>query len=131
MNKHILMLGLAVTLLCLASLPSVEADGLLNRICEKCNYCKTDPNCDGCQRCGECSSRSQVWSIGIYIKNTIETVFCREDADSARKVKMRLVAEKDAPKGVAFVVARMETASRVARIIKLGVGGGRKSTFKF
>merc|ERR1711884_995223 len=59
MNKHILMLGLAVTLLCLASLPSVEADGLLNRICEKCNYCKTDPNCDGCQRCGECSSRSQ------------------------------------------------------------------------
>ena len=46
---------------------------------------------------------------------------CREDADFARKVKMRLVAETDAPKGVAFVVARMEKASRVARIIKLGV----------
>merc|ERR1712156_105568 len=81
MNKHILMLGLAVTLLCLASLHTVEADGLLNRICEKCNYCKTDPNCDGCQRCGECSSRSQRG--------------CR----FARKVKTRLVVEKDAPKG--------------------------------
>ena len=34
---------------------------------------------------------------------------------------MRMVAETDAPKGVAFVVARMETASRVARIIKLEV----------
>ena len=46
---------------------------------------------------------------------------CREDADFARKGKMRLVAEKDAPKGVAFVVARMERVSRVARIIKLEV----------
>ena len=46
---------------------------------------------------------------------------CREDADFARKVKMRLAAETDAPKGVAFVVARMERVSRVARIIKLEV----------
>merc|ERR1712026_633529 len=112
MNKYILMLGLAVTLLCLASLPSVEADGLLNRICEKCNYCKTDPNCDGCQRCGECSSRSQRGCR-----------FCK-------KVKMRLVAEKDAPKGVAFVVARMEKVSRVARIIKLGVKHRKKIVLK-
>ena len=55
---------------------------------------------------------------------------CREDADFARKVKMRLVAEKDAPKGVAFVVARMEKASRVARIIKLGVKYRKKIVLK-
>ena len=55
---------------------------------------------------------------------------CREDADFARKVKMRLVAEKDAPKGVAFVVARMETALRVARIIKLRVKYRKKIVVK-
>ena len=55
---------------------------------------------------------------------------CREDADFARKGKMRLVAEKDAPKGVAFVVARMERVSRVARIIKLRVKYRKKIVLK-
>ena len=43
---------------------------------------------------------------------------------------MRMVAEKDAPKGVAFVVARMEKVSRVARIIKLGVKHRKKIVLK-
>ena len=39
---------------------SVGSSGFLDRLCEKCSYCKTDPNCDGCAKCSQCKSRSQV-----------------------------------------------------------------------
>ena len=64
MNKYILLLG--VVLSCLVSVSLAQKDeggnspGFLDKLCEKCQYCKTDPDCNGCAKCNECKSRSQV-----------------------------------------------------------------------
>lgn len=46
-----LVLGLAVQ--------SSQAGKTLDDICEKCDYCRSDPGCEGCQQCGQCESRKQ------------------------------------------------------------------------
>ena len=51
------------TLLVLAVYLCKEAEGkspFLDDLCEKCDYCKTDPACEGCEQCEQCESRKQV-----------------------------------------------------------------------
>ena len=64
-------LSLCVSILLLMAVSTVSAqrkknavDKFLDNICEKCNYCKIDPKCDGCEKCSQCTSRSQV---GIFL----------------------------------------------------------------
>ena len=67
MKSKVLLLGL--TLATILTFSQAQEDkkeasggssGFLDRLCEKCSYCKTDPNCDGCAKCSQCQSRSQV-----------------------------------------------------------------------
>ena len=74
MNKYLLMLSvlLMVMLVGVHAQAGVSSSpgssGFLDRVCEKCSYCKTDPNCDGCAKCADCASRSQVSTKIIFSK---------------------------------------------------------------
>merc|ERR1712109_383823 len=55
MNKS---LYLCVTVIVLVVLLSAEASGkttspFLSRLCQKCDYCNSDPGCDGCAKCSQ------------------------------------------------------------------------------
>ena len=60
MNKS---LFLSCSLIVLVVFLAAQADGkkrsFLDRVCKKCDYCKEDPQCDGCKRCVECVSGEQ------------------------------------------------------------------------
>ena len=61
MNKT-LVLG---TLLVLSVYLSKTAEGqekssFLADLCLKCDYCKSDPTCQGCEECSQCQNRKQV-----------------------------------------------------------------------
>ena len=71
MNKS---LFLCCSIIALVLFLSAQAEGkkksFLARVCSKCDYCKTDPNCDGCKKCGECISGLKTVDIeaGDYYK---------------------------------------------------------------
>ena len=62
MNKTVLICGVILATFCILikAQEDTEESSFLDKLCEKCAYCKTDPNCDGCSKCSECTSRSQV-----------------------------------------------------------------------
>ena len=61
MNKALLLCSaLLVLALCIQNCEAAKArSSLIKSLCEKCDYCKTDPVCDGCNQCSECKSRKQ------------------------------------------------------------------------
>merc|ERR1712058_199879 len=62
MNKSVLICGVVLAFVCvfIEAQEEKESKGFLDKVCERCAYCKTDPSCDGCSRCSECQSRSQA-----------------------------------------------------------------------
>ena len=64
MNKSVLLTALSVLVVYLVQ--QSEAGSVLEGICEKCEYCKTDPGCSGCEQCESCrTDPSQVSSSSI------------------------------------------------------------------
>ena len=113
-------LSLCLSILFLMAVTTVSAqrkknavDKFLDNICEKCNYCKIDPKCDGCEKCSQCTSRSQVgiFLLNIYMKLTI--LYFRVAADSARLGRTLVHARRDAGRAADSV-----QASRAAMIGK-------------
>merc|ERR1712109_52318 len=69
MNKS---LYLCVTVIVLVVLLSAEASGkttspFLSRLCQKCDYCNSDPGCDGCAKCSQCFGGDQTSKEGCNI----------------------------------------------------------------
>ena len=60
MNKLVLFSGVILAIMVLTANAQKKQGSLLDRICEKCKYCETDPDCNGCAKCNECTSRKQV-----------------------------------------------------------------------
>ena len=65
MNKS---LYLCVTVIVLVVLLSAEASGkttspFLSRLCQKCDYCNSDPGCDGCAKCSQCFGGDQTSKV--------------------------------------------------------------------
>merc|ERR1711953_1565154 len=58
MNKSLfLCCSIIVLVVCLAAqTEGQKRKTFLEKICGKCEYCKGDPNCDGCTKCDECLS---------------------------------------------------------------------------
>ena len=75
----------------------------LDSICDKCNYCKIDPKCSGCEKCVQCTSRSQVGIVKKFL--ILDFQSCREAADSARLARTCLHARSDVGKAAESVRA--------------------------
>ena len=62
MNKYVFLFGavLAVVIMVTSAQEDSSDSGFLDNLCEKCAYCKTDPNCEGWAKCSECTSRKDV-----------------------------------------------------------------------
>ena len=62
MNKYTFLFGavLAVVIMAASAQEDENDGGFLDNLCEKCAYCKTDPTCDGCAQCNQCTSRKDV-----------------------------------------------------------------------
>ena len=80
-------------------------DKFLDNICEKCNYCKIDPKCNGCEKCSQCTSRAQVIKCFVKLLLINKTLQFRVAADSARLVRMLMLARKDAGRAADSVKA--------------------------
>ena len=63
MNKSLLLCCSIIALVLLATQAEGKKKSLIERICKKCEYCKTDPQCDGCKRCEECVGGSKMVQI--------------------------------------------------------------------
>ena len=103
-------LSLCVSILFLMAVTTVSAqrkknavDKFLDNICEKCNYCKIDPKCDGCEKCSQCTSRSQVVIFLLYIYVKLTLLYFRVAADSARLGRTLLHARRDAGRAADYV----------------------------
>merc|ERR1711997_522050 len=60
MNKALLCSSLFLLLVCLSQTAEAkEKSAFLTDLCEKCDYCKEDPTCIGCQHCSTCENRKQ------------------------------------------------------------------------
>lgn len=62
MNKLLLLAGVFLALMVVTANAQKRQGSLLDKICDKCKYCETDPGCNGCAKCNECTSRTQVKS---------------------------------------------------------------------
>ena len=110
MNKYLILFGAVLAVMVMVT--GAEEGGFLDNLCEKCEYCKTDPSCDGCAKCNDCTDRKVIlWYIIIEHFNKIS----RLDADFARKMKMKAVARGDVTRDAEFVQERMERVLKAAR----------------
>ena len=63
MNKTLVLgtlLVLSVYLSKTAEGQEKEKSSFLADLCLKCDYCKSDPTCEGCEECSQCQNRKQV-----------------------------------------------------------------------
>ena len=92
MNKSLfLCCSIIVLVVCLAAqTEGQKRKTFLEKICGKCEYCKGDPNCDGCTKCDECLSGLKKVNIGsvdyqnIFSNRFISQEgckFCKEGED--------------------------------------------------
>ena len=58
MNKYLVLFGAVLAVMVMVT--SAEEGGFLDNLCEKCEYCKTDPSCDGCAKCNDCTDRKVI-----------------------------------------------------------------------
>merc|ERR1711920_690084 len=93
MNKLLLVTGLLVALVAVTANAQKKGNNPLNKICVKCDYCKTDQNCDGCAKCGECTSRSQRGCR--FCKEGEDESGCRERCQKGCKICERLESCKN------------------------------------
>ena len=63
MNKLVLFSGVILAIMVLTVNAQKKQGNLLDKICDKCKYCETDPGCNGCAKCAECTSRKQVQQL--------------------------------------------------------------------
>ena len=47
-----------------------EKSSFLADLCLKCDYCKSDPTCQGCEECSQCQNRKQVTTQYSIIQYT-------------------------------------------------------------
>ena len=123
MNKS---LFLSCSLIVLVVFLAAQADGkkrsFLDRVCKKCDYCKDDPQCDGCKKCVDCVSgdktvgRHKRWRLQEINKNTFYLSFIyRKGVGFVRKKRTRRPAGRDVTKDAISVKEKTELDWRVAR----------------
>merc|ERR1739842_40252 len=75
-------LFLCCSIIALVVFLAAQADGkkksFLERVCQKCEYCQEDPQCDGCKKCGECISGDVKTSKCKFCKQEEDEIACRE-----------------------------------------------------
>ena len=122
MNKSLL---LCCSIIALVVILAAQADGkkpsILARICNKCEYCKTDPHCDGCKKCGECiSGLKTVDRELLEIQKYTIYLFHRKDANFVSKKKTKSPVEKDVGKDATSVKEKTDLDWKVARKLTEG-----------
>ena len=73
MNKTLVLgtlLMLSVYLSKTAEGQEKEKSSFLADLCLKCDYCKSDPTCQGCEECSQCQNRKQVTTQYSIIQYT-------------------------------------------------------------
>ena len=83
MNKSVVLTALSVLVVYLVQ--QAEAGSVLEGICEKCEYCKTDPGCSGCEQCETCRTDPSQVSLSLrpeYLHASILACIFIEDGVS-------------------------------------------------
>merc|ERR1712039_200375 len=87
MNKTLVLgtlLVLSVYLSKTAEGQEKEKSSFLADLCLKCDYCKSDPTCQGCEECSQCENRKQA---GCRFCRTDESVDqCKERCRKGCKI---------------------------------------------